>query len=109
MRWLTTPTMISFLQDVSYDFWVSKDGYTKEATLVESSGTRTKLRIAGPGDFGYVKSPQTLKLRTPENVVTPLGSFTVGEVVVYNMLERNKAGGSTELTCVNFVSPSVPF
>lgn len=109
MYWLTAPEEVSFLKDVSYEFEVRKNGYTKSAYLVERSGERTKLPIAKPGDFGYLQNPKPVKLKKPEWVDTPVGKFKVEEVVVYTSKSSSPIGGFMDLTCVSFVSNTVPF
>lgn len=109
MSWLQAEDEVSFLKDVNYEFTIGKDGFTKTAYLVDASGEKTKLRIAGPGDFGYSQDHKPTKLKTPETIETPVGKFEVSEVVIYSLKDRSTMGGTMNLTCVSFVSDKVPF
>lgn len=109
MNWLHAPQEVAFLKDISYEFTVGKDGFTRAAYLIDGSGERTLLRIAGPGDFGFTQDHKPLKLQTPETVETPLGKFEVSEVIVYSMKDRSTIGGTISMTCVSFVNDQAPF
>jgi hypothetical protein len=109
MYWLTADESVSFLKDLSYYFVVGKVGYVRSAEIQDASGARTPLKIAGPGDFGYIENPTPVKLKRPEWVNTPLGKFEVTEIVIYNSISSIPLGGSSKLTCVNFISDKTPF
>ena len=93
--------------DLVYEFELGKDGYTKNAFLIDTAKTKTRLRIAGPGEFGYISEPKTMKLERPEFVSTPAGDFEVNEVLVYSA--KNQVAGMADMTSVFFINDKVPF
>lgn len=86
---------------------LKKDGYTRNAFIIDGSKTKTRLEIAAPGEFGYIAEPKTVKLERAELINTPAGEFEVKEVLVYSA--KNQVAGMADMTSVFFLNDTVPF
>ena len=109
MYWLTADDSVSFLKGLRYHFVVGKNGYVKAAYLQDGEGNMNPLRLAEPGEYGYVDKPHPIALQKPEWIETPLGRYEVKKILVYNNISSSPVGGTIELTTVGFLSDEVPF
>lgn len=101
----------SVLLELSFNLIVDKNGNAQEGYVVDlTSGERDRIRIAGPGENGYVSNVEVVTNRRllPESVVTPAGEFAISEFRVYEYyLYQN--GVLVKGTQTQLIHPDVKF
>jgi len=107
--WSKVGGEVSFLKDINYHYFVDSIGYVEKAYVVDlTTGQKHQLRIAGPGDVGFVENPTKVSLKKPEVIKTKHGSYKVEKILVYTAVQ-NIGVGTMKTTMVLFLHPKVKF
>lgn len=98
-----------FLRDLAYHFDMTLQGRVLRAELLNTGSGRVQfVRVAGPGEIGYIDRPELRPLTAGETLAVGNARYAVDAVLVYTD-NREIASGPARITSANFMSDAVPF
>jgi hypothetical protein len=99
--------LMSSIEDYAFEYHVDKDGYTKDAYVIEKSGKRTRLEVASKGTQSYFD----YKTVIPEKNSAQWSGRELGGVGLFSSLQdtNGKETGRVTLSSLHLVSNDVKF
>jgi hypothetical protein len=99
--------LMSFIADYTFEYHVDKDGYTKEAYVIEKSGKRTRLEVATKGTQLYFDYETVI----PERNSAQWSGRELGGIGILSSLQdtSSKETGRVTLSSLYLVSNDMKF